>query len=289
MTPGVRACARALAAFMAERCPWPLLLAVAGALVLGPALAAGREAPGALAAATASVALGLLLLRIADDLADLERDRRLHPRRGLPSGRIDPAALGRSLPPGLALLVLLNPGPGLWAVLGGLGWYAGYYRLRRRLPATLRPWLVNAVFPLAVFYGAGAFSAASLWLAAFVGLAVVGHDYAHEVRAPAEQRQEPDFPSARWGPRGAALAGILLYLAASAAAVGAWIALGRPPLFGIALLAAAGGLAPRLWALWRRPAAASARRLYVAGFVYFLLPLAVLPLQPLMATPGATP
>ncbi len=289
MSRSVRASARALTAFMAERCPWPVLLGVAGALVLGPALASGRQAPAALAAASASVALGLLLLRITDDLADLERDRRLAPRRGLPSGRIDPAALGRTLLPGLVLLVLLNPGPGLWAVLVGLGWYAAYYRFRRRLPATLRPWLVNAVFPLAVLYGAGGASVASLWLAAFVGLAVVGHDYAHEVRAPAEEGHQQDSASARWGPGRAALAGILLYLAASAAGVGAWIALQRPALFGIALLAATGGLAPRLWALWRRPAAGSAGQLYVAGFVYFLLPLAILPLEPLVAGPGAAP
>lgn len=289
MSPGVGVSARALTAFMAERCPWPVLLAVAGALVLGPGLASGRQGPAALAAATASVALGLLLLRIADDLADLERDRRLAPRRGLPSGRIDPAALGRTLLPGLVLMVLLNPGPGLWAVLAGLGWYAAYYRFRRWLPATLRPWLVNAVFPLAVLYGAGGASVASLWLAAFVGFAVVGHDYAHEVRAPGEEGHRQDSASARWGAGRAALAGILLYLAASAAGAGAWIALERPPLFGVALLAVTGGLAPRLWALWRRPAAGSARRLYVAGFVYFLLPLAVLPLEPLVAAPGAAP
>lgn len=289
MSLGVGASARALAAYMAERCPWPVLLAVAVALVLGPALVLGRRGPAALAIATASVALGLLLLRIADDLADLERDRRLAPRRGLPSGRIDPTALGRTLWPGLVLLVLLNPGPGLWAVLAGLGWYRAYYRFRRRLPATLRPWLVNAVFPLAVLYGAGGASVAGLWLAAFVGLAVVGHDYAHEVRAPGEEGCRAGSPSARWGAGRTALAGIVLYLAASAAGAGAWIALERPALFGIALLAATGGLAPRLWALWRRPAAGSARRLYVAGFVYFLLPLAVLPLEPLVAGPGAAP
>ena len=224
--------------------------------------------PGPLEAAAGALAtlLGLLCLRIADDLADLGIDRGLHPERGLPSGRIDAAQLRRA---GLLLgatLVALESSS-LWRLaffLGGSAFYRVWYAaFRSRVHRVARPFLSNLVFPCAVLHGAGPVGwRAAIGLALFAWLAAVSHEFAHNV----------DGYAALLGARGTAILSSALFAAAAIAAASIWLDLGRPAPFGVVLAAAAGGLGFLQARLMREPGPRHARALYRAGILFGLAP-----------------
>ena len=261
--------------FVRERfTPWATV--PLGALLYAAPASLGRPPPLEVAAGALATWLGLLCLRVADDLTDLERDRALHPQRGLPSGAIDPVRL-RDANLGLAAALLALESTSIWRLALFVGACA-HYRVwfsygRERVHPVVRPFLSNLVFPCAVFHGAGpgAWRPAIL-LALYAWLAAVAHEFAHNVRSPDEEGPLGPGYARALGARGTAVLGAALFATAALAAALLWLVLDRPAPFGGALVGAAAGLSLFLARLLRDRGPASARSLYRAGIVFALMP-----------------
>jgi len=265
----------ALRRFAGERFP-PWATVPLGALLCAAPASLTEPAPLEVAGGALATWLGLLCLRIADDLTDLERDRALHPQRGLSSGAIDPVQL-RDANLGLAMTLLALESTSMWRLAFFLGACAHYRAWlsygRKRVHPVARPFISNLVFPCAVFHGAGpgAWRPAIL-LALYAWLAAVAHEFAHNARPPEEDGPLGPGYARVLGVRGTAALGAALF--ATAALVGAvlWLALGRPSAFGGALVGAAASLTFFLVRQLRDPGPGSARSLYRAGIVLALVP-----------------
>ncbi len=265
----------ALRRFAGERFPPWATVPIAALLYAAPA---SLGQPDVLEAAEGALAtfLGLLCLRISDDLADLERDRVLHPERGLSSGRIDPSRLlDMNLALGTALVVLESTSTWRLAfAFGACAFYRAWFSCwRARVHPVARPFLSNLVFPCAVFHGAGP----SAWqptvlLALYAWLAAVAHEFAHNVRSPEEEPSLGPGYARALGAEGTAVLSLALFAAAALVAALLWVALGRPRSLGGALLAAAVGAGYFLARLLRDPGPEPARSLYRAGIVFALVP-----------------
>jgi len=267
-------------AFIAERCPLKAVLPLAAILYGAPSLVAEfawlKAGIGAF-----STALGLIVLRMTDDLADLPRDRHTHPDRGMASGRIDPAAIKKAVYLGTLLLLVLNiMGPHYFLVAMLIVGYWLYYRFRTHLPQILHPWAVNAVF-FAIPVYAGGWHSVFIRMALFVGLAVVAHDISHSIHAPQEDEGFPSLSNA-WGAQKAALTAAAINLASTLAGIQLWNAMGRPALFIWALAATTAWLALLYKKLLAQPSRERARAFYLPGFLFFVLPLVALILDSVM-------
>jgi 4-hydroxybenzoate polyprenyltransferase len=265
----------ALRRFAGERfAPWATV-PIAALLYAAPA-SLGQPAALEMAEGALATFLGLLCLRIADDLGDLERDRVLHPQRGLSSGRIDPAGLlDANLALGTVLVALESTST--WRLAFSLGacafyraWFSGW---RARVHSVARPFLSNLVFPCAVFHGAGpgAWRPAVL-LALYAWLAAVAHEFAHNVRSPEEEPPLGPGYARALGAEGTAVLSLALFAMAALVAALLWLALGRPRSLGGALVAAATGAGYFLARLRRDPGPQPARSIYRAGIVFALVP-----------------
>lgn len=276
---------RDLAAYLRERFPLPVTVPLALILFAAPASSA-RLAPVFWPGGALSTWLALFCLRAADDLADLETDRQRHPQRGLVAGRICPHSLAVGLGSAWLLLFLLNlalRAGGL--VLGVSSGYAAYFLWgKTRLPLWLRPAVSNLSFGLLLLYGpwlAGRLGPALVALAALGWLAAVAHEWAHNIRAETEPGWPDDYVS-HYGARSSAIMAVVFFVAAAAGGLLAWLLLGRPLGFGLALLLTSLHLGCLLARLLQAPDRARARPFYVAGFTFFLLPLLVLALENLL-------
>ena len=117
--------------YLAERFPLqrhgPLILVFAAAAVAHAARLAGRPAaPGAMATAAVVVLLQFLLMRCADDVKDIEADRRWRPQRPLPRGLLSLADLAALAAVAAALqwsVVLLARPAALPLLAAVWGWF----------------------------------------------------------------------------------------------------------------------------------------------------------------------
>jgi 4-hydroxybenzoate polyprenyltransferase len=265
----------ALRRFAGERFPPLATIPIAALLYAAPA-SLGCPAPLEAAVGALATALGLLCLRIADDLEDLETDRALHPRRGLSCGRIDPVRLrDANLALGVALVAL--EANSVWRLaffLGTCGFYRAWYALgKASVHAVARPFFSNLVFPCAVLHGAGPVVwRAAIPLAVYSWLAAVAHEFAHNVRSVEEELSSGPGYAHALGARGTAVLSVALFAAAGLAAMLLWLGLGRPRSFGVALVAGLGGLAFFLARLLHEPGPRQSRALYRAGIVFGLAP-----------------
>jgi len=267
----------ALRRFVAERFPPRAALPIAGLLYAAPA---SLVHPGPLDATVGALAtaLGLLCLRIADDLEDLERDRVLHPGRGLVSGRIDPASL-RDANLALGALLIVLESSSSWRLvfcLGGLAFYCAWFEsLKPRLHVVARPFFSNLVFPAAVLHGAGpAGWRMALPLALQAWFTAVAHEFAHNVRSAEEESPLGPGYARVLGARGTAALSAALFAAATLAAGVLWVRLGQPRTFLLVLLATIAGLAIFLARLALEPGPRRSRSLYRAGILFGLMPAA---------------
>ncbi len=265
----------ALRRFVAERFPPRAAIPIAALLHAAPASLA-PVSPGETTRGALATLVGLLWLRIADDLADLERDRRIHPERGLPSGAIDARRLrDGGLMLGAALLALEVGSPWrLGLALGACAFYRGWYACwRARIHVVARPFLSNLVFPFAVLHGAGPFAwRAAVPLALYAWFVAVAHELAHNVRPVEEDASSGPGYVRALGVRGAAVLSVAVFTAGGLAGVLLWHGLGRPLGLGLALAAAAVGLGSFLSRVVRDPGPGSSRALYRAGILFGLAP-----------------
>lgn len=272
-----------LAYFVQERFPLkaslPLTLILFGAPASLVHLGKVEAARG-----LASTFVALLVLRIVDDLSDINRDALTDPARGTVSGRIDTLRLKQAALLGVFLLFVLNSsGRPLLVVSMAAAYYAAFYVLKPFLPYGLHPPLVNAVFPAVFLYAAsldGGFMDASLvLLALFVWCAVVAHDYAHSIHGPYEGTPGvQSFPESL-GSEGTAVLASLLFLSSAVLGFLFWWQSGLGPAFPLILACTSLVIAWKCARLLRRPVRSVAREFYITGFIYFMAPLAVIPLE----------
>jgi len=246
------------------------------ALLYAAPASLGRPGPLDAAAGVLATFLGLLCLRIADDLEDLDHDRLFHPRRGLCCGRIDAARLrDANLWLGAALLVLESSS--VWRLaffLGACAFYSASYVLwRPRVHAVARPFFSNLIFPCVVLHGAGPFAwRTAVPLALYAWLVAVAHEFAHNVQSVEEDVSSGPGYARALGTRGTAVLSTALFTVAVAAAILLWTVLGWPRGYGVTLVAAVAGLGYFLARLLLQPGLRHARSLYRAGILFGLAP-----------------
>lgn len=163
---------------------WALLLLTR--LVAAPLPDAASVAPPAL-----FLALALVLLRLWDDLADLEHDRAHHPQRVLVRSA-NRRAFAAAVALGLLLLVTALAADGRRVVVYGalLAWLGLLYHSgwRTRLPRAAREGLLLVKYPVLVFL-AGAGPSRQAWVAGLVLYAVLlVYDW----------RDDPELRTAPW-------------------------------------------------------------------------------------------
>jgi 4-hydroxybenzoate polyprenyltransferase len=166
----------------------------------------------------------MLMLRLADELKDVEVDRALFPWRPLPSGRVRQHDIRLALAVTAASFVLPHAwSGGLGSALAALGWAAAMscwffvpHLLRPRLLATLLTH--QPVVPLLLLHllGTASPTAATALVVAVFWSSLLAWELARKVRAPEEENAYVTY-SRLFGARGACGLVLLVQLAGLAA------------------------------------------------------------------------
>lgn len=259
--------AHGLQAWIRERFP-PLVTFPLAAILALSGCVDHPAGPGRLAARVVHAWLVLLVLRIVDDLYDLEKDRIWHPRRTLSRGKVTSRRLGRlagACVLAAAVLELASDRSGQTAILAGI--YIPFFVFKARIAPLVQPFWINLVFGLLIIGGRFT-SPGLLCLGAFGWLAATGHDFCHGIGDMVEQSNAPAEKL-----RLAAGIGIVCYGAAFAMA---FVSLLIHPDWIMTLALSLSGIWLAAWLrrLWRNPVKTTARALYVRGFLAFIMPLA---------------
>jgi len=264
--------------FIKERFPLPVALPLTLILFAGPASVSPPGLGGAIFG-WVNTFLALLCLRMADDLTSLPTDKISHPERGLPAGRLEARNLRNFLALAVSAMVLWQVNiPAMLAAIGTVIFYVLFFRdFKEKLPLLTRPFFSNIIFAVIPCYAGimgGNLTPAHLWLAVFIWLAAVAHELAHNVHGPLET----DLGLADYvesiGARSTAALALVLFALAGFFAFLAWLSLARPWVFGLLLVLTAAHLGFLGAKLIREPEYENARPFYVAGFTFFLVPLA---------------
>jgi 4-hydroxybenzoate polyprenyltransferase len=261
--------ARRLWAYQAERFPLlrtvPLLAVFAASGINVSAFLAGRELPGAQAYLTGFLLAFLLFfqMRAADEVKDLDDDRRFRPERPIPRGLVSLrliVGLGLAAIPLAALIAWAWHPPLLWLLLLAWAWLAlmsAEFGAPLWLKARPVLYLIShmAIMPLidllltGVEWLPGGGPAPGLWL--FIALSFANGvviEVGRKCWAPESEREGVETYSRLWGPRAAALVWLAALAIAAALLASVGIALGLGAAVGLAAIA---GLSAAAWAAIR--------------------------------------
>ncbi len=275
-----------LISYTRERFPAAVTIPLALVLFGAPASLAGLGAQGYVTGFL-TVFLGLLILRIVDDISDIKTDAITNPERGLVTGTIDTIQIKRACLICAAPIVLMNTSwPSLLTVSVTAGSYATFYAIKQRIPLMLRPLFVNMVFGVIPVYASSLKNFYDihpiLLLSLFVWLAVLAHDYAHSVHGPDEATANIESFSDVMGPRRSAILAAILFACSAATGVAFWYRGSAGTLFLTALCCTSALIGIRCTELIKRPQKATARKFYVSGFMFFLIPLMAIGVEALL-------
>jgi 4-hydroxybenzoate polyprenyltransferase len=274
---GVEGVLGSIRRYAGERSPFAVTLAVSTILFLAGVPDQG-VAPLEVSRGVLSACALLFLLRLSDDVCDVELDRLTHPERLLCA---DEGALKglRRLRWVLIALVLLGQAPRWDALAFVAGWiaaFAVFFAVKAKLPALTQVLVLNAAlfgFPIyASLLTGGEPSGLSYALGGFFWLGGLAHDTSHCVLDTRNAEPASLPPINRINQRLLAVISLLLFLGAAALgfglAVAGWV--GAP--FTAALAVTTAVVLSLEWWLIRDPSAETAKLFYVFGFVFFLLP-----------------
>ena len=220
-----------------------------------------------------------------DDFVSIDIDRVIHPERGLPSGRVNRELLKRGMWILVTILLAVNllRGDGLVALTGVL-YYIFYFRAKYKLTLLSRPMYSNLIFlgiaPYVCYSVSGTVSLAHLVLGVFMWVAVLGHEFAHNVEEKPEKwetrivwelRMRHSYSSFLGADRCALVAAALFTMACSLGVL-FWFLAGKPLIFLFLLAGAEIHIVLLLARLLEKPVKRNAKPFYVAGFTFFLLP-----------------
>ncbi len=274
--------------FISERFPFQVTLPMTAALSVGPlSLLPFNWTDGIFT--FSMVFIGLLALRMADDLSSMDIDRLTHPTRGLPSGRIHAAKLKRALLIHVAAAIAISAlGAFFIGTLLIIAYYSLYFALFKKIPLMIKPFLSNLIFCALPTYIAQIvspeFSSPHLLLGLFAYASVIAHEYAHNVHSvdpsPSEVKTYVDLLS----PKGLAFLSALAFCLAALLGFTFWYTSGRPALFFIALCLTTIQIVYLQVKLISQPVSRRARPFYIYGFTFFLLPFIALALDKALTT-----
>ncbi len=296
--------ARRLWTYQAERFPLartvPLLAVFAAAGINVSALLAGRDLPGPAAYVTGFVLAFFLFfqMRAADEVKDIEDDRRFRPERPIPRGlvslRLIVGLALAAIPLAAATAFAWHP-PLLWLLALAWAWLV-LMTAEFGAPAWLkaRPvlYLVShmAILPLIDLLltgvewvpGGGASPALGLFLAlSFVNGCVL--EIGRKCWAPSNEREGVETYSRLWGPRRAAAGWVGCMAAAAALLVATGWALGHPgPIAAVAAFGLAVGAAVA-WRFATRPDGAAERLVDAVAGLWVLVSYAAAGFVPFLA------
>jgi 4-hydroxybenzoate polyprenyltransferase len=178
------------------------------------------------AASTACVFAFMLMLRLADELKDVDVDRELFPWRPLPAGRVGLRDIRIALAALTVLFVLLHAwSGGMGSALVTLGyaaamscWFFVPRLLRPRLLATLATH--QPIVPLLLLHlvGFAAGARATALIVALFWSSLLAWELARKIRAPRDENAYVTY-SRLFGPRGACALVLLVQLLGLAAGV----------------------------------------------------------------------
>jgi 4-hydroxybenzoate polyprenyltransferase len=265
---------QALWKFIAERFPLPVTVPFVAVLVAGTAKVLGVGLSPRTLTGLVSVFVAFLMLRIIDDLSDLEFDKQMKPARGLCSGAIPEARLRQAFWVVVILFLLGHRGSaGETLVWGSLIGYSLFYRIKARLPFFLRTLGVNALFLLVPQYVAvtsGMPPRGEPWLlGVFFWFSVIAHEFTHSL---AEDGRGNALYERHFSRRTQAILGAIGYGLALLAA-GFWAIRSDQGTFLFALLPWTMVVLCLCVRLIRNPVPENAKPFFVQGFLFFLVPL----------------
>lgn len=238
-----------------------------------------------------STFLALLILRIADDISDISTDAVTSSERGLVCGRIRINKLKyAAFFCGVLILVCNYSWPTLFTVTAVTVFYFIFYFVKKNIPYMLHPFFVNVIFPIIPIY-AGVLSghriAPSLVLfALFIWTAVIAHDFAHSVHGPEEGRTGIQSFSKSMGSKASAMLSSGLFLCSAVLGFLFWYRSNVNLLFPIALTCTSAQIAYQCRDLLRNPVRSTAKKFYISGFLFFLVPSAVIFFDGMLKTIG---
>ncbi len=268
---------RALGCFIRER--FSLKVTVPLTLVLFGA-PAGLVGLGwrRMVAGLITIFLALLILRIIDDISDRQVDMSVSPERGLASGKIDLSSLKKSAFLCGSFVLFLNSSLAAFLTVVSVAvCYFVFYTFKQKIPYVLQPLFVNIIFPVIPVYAGmlngGKMGMSLVLLAIFIWTAVIAHDYAHSIHGPSEGIEGiQSFSGSLGSGRSAALA-VLVFLCSSFSGFLFWYQSDLGLLFPGALVCTSLFITANCVKLLKNPVKATARKFYISGFVYFLVPL----------------
>lgn len=226
-----------------------------------------------------STFLALLILRIVDDISDIAVDSKTHPERGLVSGHISRQTLKYSaFFCGCLLLVFNISWLAFSMVSTGILFYAAFYWLKNTIPYVLHPFFVNCIFLIIPIYATAlsgkSVDRTSFLLALFTWIGVVGHDFAHSVHKPEECPAGVQSFSKSLGSRESAMLASVFYMLSALFGVLFWRMSSVGFAFPLLLAGTSIHVAYLCINLLYNPARVEARKMYIPGFLFFLLPQA---------------
>jgi 4-hydroxybenzoate polyprenyltransferase len=263
--------------FILERFPLKITVPLSAILFAAPFSVASFDIPKVLFGVI-NVFGFLLLLRMQDDLDDIEVDSILHPERGLVKGYINANKLRAMVAIGAGALLAVNSGgPWFLLVLAMTLVYGVFYSIKPWIPLPLSPLLTNAVFFFIPVYAGVVAEGIPTWthvlLGLFVWSSVVAHDFAHSVHGLDEAPDSVRTFSTVLGNRGSAFIALGAFVLAGLLGMLFSASNDKPLWFSVFLMLT---FLQILWMgirLARFPTVRNARPFYIFGFVFFLLPL----------------
>ncbi len=280
----------ALKSFIEDRFPLKVTLPLSFVLFGAPASLSMPNLFSAVCGFT-TIFLALLVLRIWDDISDLEIDAIKSPGRGLVSGRIDGERLVWASGFFLLIVLCLNSlEPAFPLVCLVMAYYLIFFRhLKKKVPFVLQPLLLNVIFFVIPLYAGllGGHLDGKFWaLSLFVWIGVVAHDYAHSVHGPEEGMEGVPSFSGSIGARGSAILAGTFFLLSACFGLVVWMLGTGDGLFVTALSCMSLLILYRCGRLLLHPSSREARPFYVSGFLFFLIPLIALGAERLLCMVG---
>ncbi|MBI4734113.1 MAG: UbiA family prenyltransferase [Rubrobacteridae bacterium] len=230
--------------------------------------------------------MSLLCLRIADDLSDIEKDRKDNKDRALVTGRTSKSSITVFLIISLAMIVVMcffiyfQTGSlvGISLAIGTISFYLLFFiKLKKSISILVRSFLSNLFFFLLPVCVTTLFSGTMIdnehiYLGMFIYLAVVAHEWAHNVGADDEPVQSGEY-SKLIGARKSAVVASILFLLSMLSGWIFWHVSGTPMVFGLLLAGTSCHLLLKCIGLIKHPSCRYARPFYIYGFTFFLIPL----------------
>ena len=260
--------------FIKERFPLYITIPLSVILYLSPA--AGHLDIIYLLTGIPTVFLILLIIRFVDDYSDMDIDRIKDPSRSLVKGTIQLPKIKQEMRI-LFVFTLLLQFTSIYNLIIFLSvtiLYLAFFKFKSRITVFLYPWIVNLYFLIipayvTIIFDFQTFSTFIIW-GIFYYVAVVAHDYGHSIRRKLPDEKLPDLGTVI-NPGILSFTSLLLFLIDSIAGIvifkmkGSW-----PFLMTLCLMMII--LFPLLIKLVIDPSEKQAKKIYIPGFLFFIMP-----------------